>query len=115
MVRDPREVDRTLAMVAGRCDLGILVETRAAVRATPELARRSLSRLYVGLNDLRIDRGSTELFEPLVDGTVEEIRSSVDGPRFGVAGLTLPDRGTPVPSRLLAAELVRLRADFTFL
>jgi hypothetical protein len=39
----------------------------------------------------------------------------VDGPAFGVAGLTLPDRGAPVPSRLLAAELVRLRADFTFL
>lgn len=34
---------------------------------------------------------------------------------FGVAGLTRPDAGFPVPSRLLAAELVRLGADFTFL
>jgi hypothetical protein len=71
--------------------------------------------VYVGLNDLRIDRGSNDLFEPLIDGTVERIRAHVDGPRFGVAGLTLPDRGAPVPSRLLAAELIRLRADFTFL
>ncbi len=35
--------------------------------------------------------------------------------RFGVAGLTLPGGGVPVPSELLAAELVRLGADFTFL
>jgi hypothetical protein len=34
---------------------------------------------------------------------------------FGVAGLTLPDCGNPVPSRLLAGELARLGADFTFL
>jgi hypothetical protein len=115
MVRHPNEVDRALDMVAGRCGLGILIETRAGVRATPELVRRPLSRVYVGLNDLRIDRGSNELFEPLIDGTVDRVRSYVDGPRFGVAGLTLPERGAPVPSRLLAAELVRIRAEFTFL
>jgi 2-keto-3-deoxy-L-rhamnonate aldolase RhmA len=115
MVRGTDEVDRTLEMVGGRCGLGILVETRQGVRATPELVTRPLSRVYVGLNDLRIDRGSSELFEPLVDGTVEHVRSHVGRMRFGVAGLTLPDRGSPVPSRLLAAELTRLGADFTFL
>jgi hypothetical protein len=115
MVRSTDEVDRTLEMVSDRCGLGILVETRHGVRATPELGTRPLSRVYVGLNDLRIDRGSNELFEPLVDGTVEQVRSHVGRPRFGVAGLTLPDRGAPVPSRLLAAELSRIGADFTFL
>jgi hypothetical protein len=85
------------------------------VRATPELVMRPLSRVYVGLNDLRIDRGSDELFEPLVDGTVDQVRSHVGQSRFGVAGLTLPDRGSPVPSRLLAGELSRIGADFTFL
>ena len=115
MVRNTDEVDRTLEMVGDRCGLGILVETRQGVRATPELVTRPLSRVYVGLNDLRIDRGSNELFEPLVDDTVEQVRSYVGPTRFGVAGLTLPDRGAPVPSRLLAAELSRIGADFTFL
>jgi hypothetical protein len=115
MVRSASEVDRVLEMVAGRCGLGILIETQAAVRTAADLVRRPLSRVYVGLNDLRIDRGRTQLFEPLVDGTVDAIRSSVHGPRFGVAGLTVPDRGSPVPSRLLAAELTRTGADFTFL
>jgi hypothetical protein len=115
MVGDPVQVDRALRIVNGRCGLGILVETRAGVRATPELVRRPLSRVYVELNDLRIDRGGGDLFAPLVDGTVDEVRSRVSGPLFGVAGLTVPGGGSPVPTRLLAAELARLRADFTVL
>ncbi len=114
MVRTSEEVDRTLDLVAGRCGLGILIETQEAVDRAAELARRPLSRIYVGLNDLRIDRRSDQLFRPLVDGTVEDIRAGVTQP-FGVGGLTLPGGGFPVPSQLLAAELVRLDTDFTFL
>ncbi|MGY1695998.1 MULTISPECIES: aldolase/citrate lyase family protein [unclassified Geodermatophilus] len=114
MVRTPEEVDRTLELVAGRCGLGILVETQDAVDRVAELAARPLSRVYVGLNDLRIDRRSTELFRPLVDGTIDAVRAAVPVP-FGVGGLTLPGGGFPVPGELLAAELVRLGTDFTFL
>ncbi|UOY01953.1 aldolase [Blastococcus sp. PRF04-17] len=114
MVRTPDEVDRTLDLAAGRCGVGILVETQDAVDRAAAFARRPLSRLYVGLNDLRIDRRSDQLFRPLVDGTVDAVRAEVTMP-FGVGGLTLPGRGFPVSAGLLAAELVRLRADFTFL
>ena len=114
MVRTAGDVDLALDAAAGRCGVGILIETRDAVDRVGELTERPLSRVYVGLNDLRIDRGADMLFEPLVDGTVEAVRSAVTVP-FGVAGLTRPDAGSPVPSRLLAAELVRIGADFTFL
>jgi hypothetical protein len=115
MVRTPADVDLALDAVAGRCGLGVLVETQAAVDCVDVLARRPLARVYLGLNDLRIDRGGGDaLFAPLVDGTADRVRRAVDVP-FGVAGLTLPDRGRPVPSRLLAGELARLGADFTFL
>jgi hypothetical protein len=115
MVRRVEEVDRALQAMAGRAGLGILVETEDAVRAAGELARRPLSRIYVGLNDLRIDRRATCLFTPMVDGTVERVRAHAGPIPFGVAGLTLPGRGAPVPSWLLAAELTRLEASFTFL
>jgi hypothetical protein len=114
MVRTSDEVDRTLDLVAGRCGLGILIETQDSVVAAAALARRPLSRIYVGLNDLRIDRRSDQLFHPLVDGTVDALRAEVAVP-FGVGGLTLPGGGFPVSSDLLAAELVRAGAEFTFL
>ena len=116
MVRRPEEVDAALAVVGGRCPLGILVETTEAVRRVDELARRPLGRVYVGLNDLMIDRGGRTLFAALVDGTVDRVRAVLPpGVPFGVAGLTLPEAGRPVPCRLLAAELARLEASFTFL
>jgi len=114
MVRRAEEVDQALQLVDGRCGLGILVETQDGVDRVEELAARPLSRLYLGLNDLRIDRGSSVLFAPLVDGTAERVRGKSPMP-FGVAGLTRPDAGWPVPSRLLSGELARIGADFTFL
>ena len=115
MVRTPADVDAALRAAAGRCGVGILVETEDAVRCVDALAERPLARVYLGLNDLRIDRGAVDdLFAPLVDGTVDAVRRALRVP-FGVAGLTLPDRGAPVPSRLLAAELARVDASFTFL
>jgi hypothetical protein len=114
MVRTTAQVDRTLELVDDRCGLGILIETQDAVERTAGFAGRPLSRIYVGLNDLRIDRRSASLFQPMVDGTVDAVRAQVAQP-FGVGGLTLPGRGFPVSSDLLAAELVRTGADFTFL
>ena len=73
-----------------------------------------LSRVYVGLNDLAIDRRSPSIFSAILDGTVERVRRASRVP-FGFAGLTLPDAGYPIPCRLLAGELVRLDCDFTFL
>jgi len=117
MVRRPEEVDAAVDKVAGRCGLGILVETSDGVRRADELLRRPLSRVYVGMNDLMIDRGAGPLFAALVDGTVDRLAdlAATGGIPFGVAGLTLPEGGHPVPCRLVAGELARLSASFTFL
>ena len=115
MVRSVAEVERVLDLVDGRAGLGILVETRDAVAAADELARLPLSRVYVGLNDLSIERGTPSIFTPLVDGLLDELRECFAAMRFGFGGLTLPEAGAPIPCRLLLGELARLRADFTFL
>jgi 2-keto-3-deoxy-L-rhamnonate aldolase RhmA len=122
MLRRPEEIDRVLALADRRCGVAAMIETQDAVDAVDAVAGRPLSRVYVGLNDLRIDRAarnglSAGLFAPMVDGTVEHVRDRVAaaGHPFGVAGLTRPDAGHPVPSALLAAEMERLGVDFTFL
>ena len=114
MVRSPEEVERMLDLADGRCGVGILVETAEAVAASSALGRLPISRVYVGLNDLAIDRCSMSIFEPLLDGTVERLRPDFDVP-FGFGGLTLPDRGAPIPCRQLIAEMVRLDCSFSFL
>jgi hypothetical protein len=114
MVRRVDEVVSILELVGGRCGVGILVETVAACELAPQLGTLPLSRVYVGLNDLAIDRRSRTIFAPLVDGTMERLRPCFDMP-FGFGGLTLPERGDPIPCRLLIAEMARLRCQFSFL
>ena len=94
--------------------VGILVETEAVLEQLDDVAGLSLSRAYLGLNDLAIDRGTTNIFDPLVDGTIEEVRGYFSVP-FGVAGLTVVDAGAPIPCRLIVGELSRLDCGFSFL
>ena len=117
MVRRPDEVDAALDVVDGRCGLGILIETTDAVRRAEELLSRPVSRVYVGMNDLMIDRGRVCLFEALVDGTVDHLSAVAAraGVPFGVAGLTVPDGGRPIPCRLITGALADAGASFTFL
>jgi hypothetical protein len=114
MVRTMDDASRVLDQLRGRRPLGLLIETREAVRLAPALCRLPLSRVYVGLNDLAIDRGSDSIFEGITDGTVAAVRSQCTPP-FGFAGLTHPQRGTPIPCWLLLNEMVRLQCAFTFL
>jgi hypothetical protein len=114
MVRTVEEVELVLDQVAGRCGVGILIETLEAVELVEELARLPLSRVYVGLNDLAIERKSQNIFIPLIDGTLERIRQPFHVP-FGFGGVTVPDRGYPIPCRLLIGELARLKCNFSFL
>jgi 2-keto-3-deoxy-L-rhamnonate aldolase RhmA len=114
MVRAAAEVEEVLARVNGRCGVGILVETESALGELEQLAALPLARAYLGLNDLAIERGSSNIFDPLVDGTVDEVRAHFDIP-FGLAGLTVVSGGTPIPCRLLIGELIRLECSFSFL
>lgn len=114
MVRTPREVIDALDLVRGRCGVGILVETVDALGCLPELAALPLRRVYVGLNDLAIERRTESIFAPLADGLLAEIRSHFPMP-FGFGGITVPEGGCPIPAPLLMAEMTRLDARFSFL
>lgn len=115
MVRTTEEVERALDLARGRVGLGILIETVDAVEAADALGRLPIARVYVGLNDLSIERATQTIFAPLGDGTLDRLRSCIPRAPFGFGGLTLPDRGAPIPCSLLMAEMVRLRCDFSFL
>lgn len=114
MVRKPEEVLQTLDLLHNRCKLGILIETKDAVACSKALGSLPLSRIYVGLNDLSIDRNLRCIFTSVADGTLDKMRESIHQ-SFGFGGLTLPEKGHPIPCRLLAGEITRLGSSFTFL
>lgn len=114
MVRRVEHVEQFVDLLAGRAEAAILVETADGVLLAPRLARLPLSMVYMGLNDLALSRG-TGLFDSVRDGTVERVRRCFEHCRFGFGGLTVADGGVPLPTRLLALEMSRLRCDFTFL
>jgi hypothetical protein len=114
MVRRSEEVVAALDAARGRIGVGILVETADAVDIAGELAELPISRVYIGLMDLALDRNAPSIFTAIADGTVETVRNRFDVP-VGVAGLTVPSGGHPIPASLLIAELVRIGADFSFL
>jgi hypothetical protein len=111
MVRSPRELEQCLRAIDGRARLGTMIETREAMRLGREFAQLPLAHAYVGLNDYRIDNGHGGLFDPIVDGTIDRFRDDYPG-ALGVAGITHPDRGSPIPQRLLLADMVRLGCTF---
>ena len=115
MVRSVAEVEQVLRAVDGRAELAILVETEQAVQCAPTLAQLPLSRVYVGLNDLAISRGMSNIFANISNGTVERLRDIFLHHVFGFGGLTVPPSGRPIPTELLMAEMIRLDCQFTFL
>ena len=114
MVQTVEEVEAVLDQVKDRCGVGILVETVAATMLVEGLARLPLSRVYVGFNDLAIERKTPNIFAAVSDGTVDRVRRSFHIP-FGFGGLTLPDCGYPIPCRLLIGEMIRINCDFSVL
>jgi hypothetical protein len=114
MVRTPAEVEAVLAHADGRVGAGILIETPEAVACAHVLGMLPITRVYVGLMDLALQRGTSSIFTALVDGTVERVRSEIAVP-FGFGGLTVPGGGSPLPTELLLGEMARLRCDFSFL
>lgn len=115
MVASPKEVEGFLQHVRGRCKVGILVETQAALKCVRELATFGLDRVYFGLNDFAISRGGGSIFNALLDGSVDCARDAFAQIPFGFGGVTAVDAGSPLPCGRLIEEMARLNCQFTFL
>lgn len=114
MITNLKQMEFLIKVVPKGVNLSIMIETNEAVKLAEDLGSYPISRVFVGLNDLSIDRKQKNIFLPLIDGTVESIRTHMKC-EFGVAGLTHPSSGYPIPCKLLINEMKRLRCTFGFL
>lgn len=113
-IRSAKELEEVLEVTQGATPVYPMLETRESITCAREIAALSIHGAYVGLNDLAISLGNDCIFDVLIDGTIESLRPLFSVP-FGMGGLTLPQYGSPVPSRMLIQEWARLQIDFTVL
>lgn len=117
MFRTIDEVARFHALVAGRAITVPLFETVESLSIISEAASRGLlDEAHIGLNDLHLDRGDVFMFQPLVDGTLEEPCAVLRKHRipFGIGGLARAGEGIVSPDFLLG-EHVRLGSSAAIL
>lgn len=114
MVERAQDLAAIQGMAGDRAQVGAMIETVEACRNATEIARATPAFVYVGLLDLAISRGEGNVFRPLADGTADRLREEFGDVRFGIGGVTVTDRGSPVPCPVLLGEMARLRSDFVF-
>jgi hypothetical protein len=115
MIRNIDQACAAVDCVSGDAKITLMVETQEALSFVPALSALPIDRIYIGLNDLQISRGTVSIFSSLIDGSLDKVRSGVKGVQFGFGGLTLRGMGDPLPVSHFVADLARLRAEFTFL
>jgi hypothetical protein len=114
MVQHCEDASQTYNMIAGRAEFSILIETVPALSCLEELSQLPLKRAYIGLNDLHIQQNSRNIFVPLMNDTVKNIREQFNIP-LGAGGVTYPPNGKPIASKYLINEYARLGINFSFL
>lgn len=104
------EVRRFADMVDGRAKVYPLLETPEAVAVLDEiLSIDGIDEIHVGLNDLTLGSHKRFLFEPLADGTVDDLcaRFAARGIPYGFGGFCGIGNGE-VPAEYVISEHYRL-------
>ncbi len=110
MIRSTADVEAMCSALAGRLPLVPLIETVASAEALKQIAALDgVEEVYFGLNDLHLDRGDSFMFQPLADGTVEQLSAVAKSARkpFGFGGMARLGHGD-LDAELILAEHVRL-------
>lgn len=110
MFRSAREAGEFLDTVNGRVRTNLLLETAEAAAEIDAISKLPFDELYVGLNDLGLSYGKRFCFELVPDGTIDRIRDAVPDKPFGFGGITVIDKGEPLPTEMILGELARLGA-----
>jgi hypothetical protein len=117
MFSDAQALHSFCNLVAGRCPVVALLETRGAFETMDEwLGAPGLVEVFVGLNDLHRSLGHHFMFEPLADGHVQAVAHAAHahGLRFGFGGIARVDEGL-LTGRDVLGEHLRLGSQAVIL
>ena len=117
MFRSLEEIHHFSSLVNSRVPIIPLVETSDAFNLLPQLVGQpSLSDIYIGLNDLRIDCGFKFLFEPLINGMLDDAAEILNAHSipWGFGGVGRIGQGQ-LPAELILGEHTRLGSSHVIL
>lgn len=100
-----QEVEDFISIVNGRAQTCLLVETPAAAESLDEIADLpGIDFVHIGLNDLHLGYNLSFMFEPLTNGTVDKLASTLkkSGIEFGFGGIARLGEGALPAERILA-------------
>lgn len=113
--RTPSEVATFLQLVGDRARTLVQIETQNLADRCEGLRDLDWDFAHVGLNDLRISRNSSWLWEPVYDGTVERVCRTLEDRAVGFGGGTIIGGGDPIPFIHLLREMARLECGMCIL
>lgn len=111
------EVERFMQLVDERVKTCLLVETKEAVECLDEILEiPNIDYIHIGLNDLHLSYNLNFMFEPLVNGIVEEIVRKIKckNIQFGIGGIAKLGEGM-VPADKILMEHYRLQSSMAIL
>ena len=115
MFKTAEDAANFIEYIDGRAEVSLLVETSAAAVRIDEIVQlKGIDEIHIGLNDLHLDIGLKSHFELLryqfMDTLSDIVRNAGIPFGFGGIGRAKDDR-LPIPSDLIYAQYIRLRAD----
>ena len=117
MWKTKEETDSFLNLIRGRVKTTLLLETKEAVECLDEVLKNPyIDEVYIGLNDLHLSYCMTFMFEPLANGTVDEICCKLRAKKipFGFGGIAKIGDGL-LPSERIITEHYRLGSTIAIL
>lgn len=111
MFRSKEEVREFLALVNGRVECQLLLETAKGLEEIDSILELDgISTVHVGLNDLHQELKLDFMFEIFLEEILEEIGKKVTsrGICFGIGGVGRPNVSQQIPPELIIKEHVRL-------
>ena len=117
MFHTARELENFCKQVNGRAGVIPLVETPEAAECLEEIVKiKGLSEIYIGLNDLHLGLKQNFIFEPLANGMVDRMATTIQkaGLPFGFGGIARIGEGQ-LPGELVLGEHLRLGSSSVIL
>lgn len=117
MFKTREEVATFAELVDRRAKTVCLIETREAAEKIDEiLTVDAIDEYHIGLNDMHLSYGLKNMFELLVNGTVDAIAAKIRAANkpFGIGGVARVNRGD-VPANYILSEHCRLGSSAVIL